>query len=285
MGLSAIFVSRSAHSFTLEVIALVLLGVSSGLFIVPLNAYLQQRSENEEKGRMIATNNFYNTLGLLLASAVLWGLHDKLHFAPEKLILWCGLVTLVATVFLIRVVPEFLMRFILWMTMHTIYRMKIIGRENIPLRGAALLVSNHVTHLDGFFIAACMQRFVRFMVWKVFCDMKVLGALLRFSKAIPAGTTGPRDVVASIRAAREKLKEGHVVCIFAEGVDQPHRQSAAVQARPGKDCRRPGCSDHSSASGRPVGQRVQLRRRPVFLEMAEAFSFPHDGFVRRADAL
>jgi acyl-[acyl-carrier-protein]-phospholipid O-acyltransferase / long-chain-fatty-acid--[acyl-carrier-protein] ligase len=217
MGLSAIFVSRSAHSFTLEVIALVLLGVSSGLFIVPLNAYLQQRSENEEKGRMIATNNFYNTLGLLLASAVLWGLHDKLHFAPEKLILWCGLVTLVATVFLIRAVPEFLMRFILWMTMHTIYRMKIIGRENIPLRGAALLVSNHVTHLDGFFIAACMQRFVRFMVWKVFCDMKVIGALLRFSKAIPAGTTGPRDVVASIRAAREKLKEGHVVCIFAEG--------------------------------------------------------------------
>jgi acyl-[acyl-carrier-protein]-phospholipid O-acyltransferase / long-chain-fatty-acid--[acyl-carrier-protein] ligase len=217
MGLSAIFVSRAAHSFTLEVIALVLLGVSSGLFIVPLNAYLQQRSENEEKGRMIATNNFYNTLGLLLASAVLWGLHDKLHIAPEKLILWCGLVTLAATVYLVRVVPEFLMRFILWMTMHTIYRMKIIGRENIPLRGGALLVSNHVTHLDGFFIAACMQRFVRFMVWKVFCDMKVVGALLRFSKAIPAGTTGPRDVVASIRAAREQLKAGHVVCIFSEG--------------------------------------------------------------------
>src|SRR5579871_3619460 len=96
MGFTAIFVSRASGSFTVEVIALALLGLSSGLFIVPLNAYLQQRAENEEKGRMIATNNFYNTLGLLLASAALWGLHDKLHFAPENLIFWFGVATLLS---------------------------------------------------------------------------------------------------------------------------------------------------------------------------------------------
>ncbi len=217
MGLSAIAVHWAVGSYAWEMAALVMLGVSSGLFIVPLNAYLQQRSESEEKGRMIATNNFYNTVGLLLASAILWGLHDKLHIAPQKLVLWCGIVTLAGTVYIVRLVPEFLMRFLLWMTMHTIYKIRIEGRENIPLHGPALLVSNHVTHLDGFFIAACMQRFVRFMVWKVFCDMKVVGTLLRFSKAIPAGTTGPRDVVASIHAARKQLQAGHVVCIFSEG--------------------------------------------------------------------
>jgi acyl-[acyl-carrier-protein]-phospholipid O-acyltransferase/long-chain-fatty-acid--[acyl-carrier-protein] ligase len=217
MGLSGIMVAAAAHSFAFEITALALLGIASGIFAVPLNAYLQQRSESDAKGRMIATNNFYNTLGLLISATALLVLHDKLHIAPERLIFWCSVITLGATVYIVRVVPEFLIRFIMWMTVHTIYKIKIVGRENIPLRGAALMVSNHVTHMDGFFIAACMQRFVRFMVWKVFCDMKVIGPLLKFAKAIPAGTTGPRDVVASIRAAREQLKAGHVVCIFSEG--------------------------------------------------------------------
>ncbi|HLW76531.1 MAG TPA: MFS transporter, partial [Bryobacteraceae bacterium] len=217
MGLTAIFVSRASGSFTLEAIALSLLGLSSGLFIVPLNAYLQQRSENDEKGRMIATNNFYNTAGLLFASAALWGLHDKLHIAPEKLIFWFGIVTLAATVYIVRVVPDFLVRFLLWFATHTIYKIKIVGGENVPFRGPALLVSNHVTHLDGFMIGACIQRFVRFMVWKPYYEMKALHWFFKFGKAIPVGNSGPRDIVASIRAAREQLQQGHVVCIFAEG--------------------------------------------------------------------
>jgi acyl-[acyl-carrier-protein]-phospholipid O-acyltransferase / long-chain-fatty-acid--[acyl-carrier-protein] ligase len=217
MGLSAIAVQAAVHSYTWSMVTLVLLGVSSGLFIVPLNAYLQQRSENQEKGRMIATNNFYNTLGLLLASAALWGLHDRMHIAPEKLILWVGIATLVATAYIVRLVPEFLVRFVLWMVTHTIYKIRIVGQENVPFRGPALLVANHVTHLDGFVVGACIQRFVRFMVWKPYYDMKALNWFFRFGKAIPVGTTGPRDVVASIRAAREQLMGGHVVCIFAEG--------------------------------------------------------------------
>ncbi len=217
MGLSAIFVSAASGSYTLELIALALLGVSSGLFIVPLNAYLQQRSENDEKGRMIATNNFYNTVGLLLAAGVLWGLHDRLHIAPEKLVLWFGVVTMFATIYIVRLVPEFLVRFVLWMATHTIYKIRIVGQENVPFRGPALLVSNHVTHLDGFMIGACIQRFVRFMVWKPYYEMKALNWFFRMGKAIPVGNSSPRDVVASIRAAREQLQAGHVVCIFAEG--------------------------------------------------------------------
>ena len=74
---------------------LALLGLASGLFIVPLNAYLQQRSESREKGRIIATNNFYNTLGMLLASAVFCGCcTTRLHVGPRTLILIFGFVTL-----------------------------------------------------------------------------------------------------------------------------------------------------------------------------------------------
>ena len=63
-------------------------------------------------------------------------------------------------------VPDFLVRFVLWMATHTIFRIRIVGQENVPFRGPALLVANHMSHVDGFLIGACVQRFVRFMVWK-----------------------------------------------------------------------------------------------------------------------
>ncbi|MCX6625576.1 MAG: MFS transporter, partial [Acidobacteria bacterium] len=218
-GLMAVFsvaLWAVSGSYLLSVIALSLLGVASGIFIVPLNAYLQQRAESQEKGRMIATNNIWNTFGLLLASCVLWLLHDKLHVRPDRLILIFGVVTFGTTIYIVRVAPEFLVRFLLWMAAHTLYRIRITGRENMPLRGPALLVSNHVTFLDGFFITACMQRFIRFMIWKPYYEHSALRGFFRLAKAIPVGT-GPRDIITAFRAARLQLEQGHVVCIFAEG--------------------------------------------------------------------
>jgi len=217
MGIFCIVLYASRGSYTLSVISLSLLGVASGLFIVPLNAYLQQRSESHEKGRIIATNNFYNTVGLLLASGALTGLHDKLHFSPDKLMLIFGIVTLVSSVYIVSVVPEFLVRFVLWMTTHSLFKIRIVGQENVPFRGPALLVANHMSHIDGFLINACIQRFIRFMVWKPYYELKILNWFFKLAKAIPVGTNGPRDVVASIRAARKELEAGHMVCIFAEG--------------------------------------------------------------------
>ena len=73
-----------------------------------------------------------------------------------------------------------------------------------------------MSHVDGFLIGACVQRFIRFMVWKPFYEIEVLGWFFRLTKAIPVGA-GPRDMVESIRAARREIAAGHVVCIFAEG--------------------------------------------------------------------
>src|SRR5450755_3985836 len=126
MGIFCIVLYASRGSYTLAVISLSLLGASSGLFIVPLNAYLQQRSESHEKGRIIATNNFYNTIGLALASGALTGLHEKLGLSPDKLMLIFGVVTLVSSVYIVSVVPEFLVRFVMWMATHTLFKIRIV---------------------------------------------------------------------------------------------------------------------------------------------------------------
>ena len=128
-----------------------------------------------------------------------------------------AVLTLGATVYIVTVVPDFFIRFVLWMTTHTVFRIRIEGQQHVPFRGPALLVANHMSHVDGFLIGASVQRFIRFMVWRPYYEMKALHWFLRMSNAIPVGNDGPRDLVESIRAARRELAGGHMVCIFAEG--------------------------------------------------------------------
>jgi acyl-[acyl-carrier-protein]-phospholipid O-acyltransferase/long-chain-fatty-acid--[acyl-carrier-protein] ligase len=217
MAVFSVLLYAASGSYGWSVAMLALLGCSSGLFIVPLNAYLQQRAEAGERGRLIATNNFYNTIGLLLASGVLSLFHDRLHVSADKLILIFGLATLGATAYIVSVVPDFLVRFVLWMATHTIFRISIVGQQNVPFRGPALLVANHMSHVDGFLIGASVQRFIRFMVWRPYFEMKPLGWLFHLTGAIPVGTRTAREVIEGIRRARHELANGEVVCIFAEG--------------------------------------------------------------------
>lgn len=215
MGVFAILLSRSGHSFTLAAINLTLVGFFGGLFAVPLNALLQQKSGDQEKGRVMATNNFLNTIGIMLASGALWVCRDLLGLHPDRILLAFGVFTLAASVYVLSVVPEFLVRFSLWLLTHTLYRIRIVGQEHVPPRGGALLVCNHLSHVDGALVGSCIQRFVRFLVWKPYYEHWALNPLLRLLHAIPVG--GGREGLAAIDEARKQLEAGHVVCIFAEG--------------------------------------------------------------------
>ena len=217
MGGFSILLALSAASYAQTVTVLILLGISGGLFIVPLNALLQQRSGREEKGRLIATANFLNTGGILLASGVLWTLRDLLQVQADRIILIIGLFTLAATVYLLTLLPNFLIRFTLWMLTHTIYRIRLLGQEHIPARGPALLVCNHVSHVDGLLVGACVQRFIRFMIYRPYYELRAFNWLFRLMKAIPVQASNRKDVLQSLERAREELRQGHVVCIFAEG--------------------------------------------------------------------
>ncbi|MEO5924587.1 MAG: AMP-binding protein [Bryobacteraceae bacterium] len=100
----------------------------------------------------------------------------------------------------------------------SLYRFRIFGKENVPKTGAALIVSNHLSLMDGFLIGwGARHRRVRFMIFRPYYEHWLSGAFLRSLKAIPIGTSGPRDLVGALKAARAELEAGHVVCIFAEG--------------------------------------------------------------------
>ena len=101
------------------------------------------------------------------------------------------------------------------------FRKKIVGQQNAPAQGPALLVANHVTFLDGFLIAACLPRMVRFLVWKPYFKIQPFEWCFRRIRAIPVGTDTRSEVLGAIRDARKALTEGHTVCIFAEGSITP----------------------------------------------------------------
>jgi acyl-[acyl-carrier-protein]-phospholipid O-acyltransferase/long-chain-fatty-acid--[acyl-carrier-protein] ligase len=215
MGVFSLLLAASGDSFVAASVCLTLIGFSGGLFAVPLNAMLQQRPDPAEKGRLLATNSFLNMLGILTASGVVYAATDVLQWTPERVFVASGLVTVAGSVYVLARVPEFFVRFSLWLLTHTIYRIRIVGHGRVPLRGPALLVCNHMSHVDGFLVGACVQRFVRFLVYRPYYEKPMLRWFLSRIHAIPVAAG--RDSLASLDRARKELEDGHVVCIFAEG--------------------------------------------------------------------
>jgi len=178
-------------SYAGAMICLGLLGFFGGFYSVPLNAMLQQKSDEDKRGQLIAANNVMNTLGILLAAGAMM-LAGFAGASPNMIAALAGLTSLAVIAYLLILLPDFLIRFCLWMMTHSIYRIRIVGPENVPLNGPALLVANHLSFIDGLLVGACVQRFVRFMVYAPFFDIPLLGRLFKLMRAIPTGGGGAR---------------------------------------------------------------------------------------------
>jgi acyl-[acyl-carrier-protein]-phospholipid O-acyltransferase/long-chain-fatty-acid--[acyl-carrier-protein] ligase len=195
-----------------------LLGAAAGFFIVPLNALLQQRSPATDKGGMVAASNFFQAVGMTAAAVLFMVLTVWLHLKPTTLFLVAGLLTAGVAAYLFHLLPEALVRFVLWFLARSVYRIRVVGRDRIPPHGPALLVCNHPSLVDGLFVLASTHRFVRFMMDRGLAETPVARWVFRAMGVIPVTTTeGPRALVGALREAAKALKEGHVVCLFAEG--------------------------------------------------------------------
>jgi len=207
----------STNSVVLTAGTLFFLGASVGFFIVPLQAYLQWKSPAGQKGRNIAASNFIDTIAILFSSLLFLFL-GMIKMQPGGAFLVVGILTLFASIYIFTLLPDFLVRFCLWSLTHSIYRITILNRDNLPKQGPALLVSNHVSMVDAFLISACTSRFVRFLMFRDYFNIWGVNRIVKLMGAIPvAKSDSPREIVRSLQGAREQLEKGELVCIFAEG--------------------------------------------------------------------
>lgn len=201
----------------LSLVFLSLLGCSGGFFIVPIAALLQHKPAREIKGEVQAAANLLSFVGVFLASGVHWVLVHA-GFTPRTIFLFGGVVTLLGAGYALWLLPDAFLRFLMWVATHTIYRIKVLGRDNVPTKGGALFVCNHLSLADACLLQAALDRPVRFIMLKAMYDKKFIGTWAKLTGAIPISSElRPRDMIKSLQAASDAIKNGEIVCIFAEG--------------------------------------------------------------------
>ncbi len=197
---------------------LVLIGVFGGFFIVPLFALIQTRCDPKHVSRTIAGMNILNALFMVAAAGVAILLLGQGFTIPQMFLVTALLNALVA-IYIFSLVPEFLMRFLAWMLIHTVHRVATVDVERIPDEGPAVLVCNHVSYVDAIVIGAASPRPIRFVMDHRIFKTPLLGWIFRTAKAIPIAPA-KEDPFLMERAfidIAEALHQGDLVCIFPEG--------------------------------------------------------------------
>ncbi len=216
---------------------LFMLGVGGGLFVIPMRSYIQYRSDPKTRGLLLANANLISFAATLLAGFAMFFLTSGTDVSgpesaglistvqsyclalPPKVMFMCmAASTLLVSITAFVILPEFTLRFIGVTLTHSFYRIKVRGAENIPERGPALLISNHVSFVDGFLVSACTSRKVKFLMHEDYYRFPLFYPLVKFLGFIEVpGGKRPKAMKYAIDATREALENGDVVCIFPEG--------------------------------------------------------------------
>lgn len=192
-------------------------GIGAGLFIVPVDSFVQSQAPQQQRGEILAASSFLSWVGVLLASGLVM-LTVKLQWSAATGFLLMGGLTLALAVFTFAVLPDFLLRFVLLILTRLAYRIRVIGNERLPTDGAAILVCNHVSYLDALLLVATQQRRLRFLmpsfIYRGWWRLQPMFDLMGCIPVDPAGP--PKQLLQSLTAARAALDEGYMVCVFAE---------------------------------------------------------------------
>ncbi|WP_374359088.1 MFS transporter [Pseudoduganella danionis] len=195
-----------------------LIGLFGGFYIVPLFALIQTRCEPSHLSRTIAGMNILNALFMVAAAGLAIVLLGQGFTIPELYLVTALLNALVA-LYIFSLVPEFLMRFLAWLLIQTVHRVRSVDAERIPVDGAAVLVCNHVSYVDAIVIMAASPRPIRFVMDHQIFRMPLLGWVFRTARAIPIAPAkeDPWLMEKAFVDIAQALHEGDLVCIFPEG--------------------------------------------------------------------
>ena len=206
---------------------LFILGSSAGLFSVPLDAAMQHWSPRESRGSILAANNFMTFSGILLSSLLYAGLRAPVLtdtagnpiplFNPHQIFLLAGLFTIPVFIYIVLIIPQATIRFLVILLSLSFYRIRVYGKENLPAAGGALLIPNHITWIDALLLLRASSRPIRMVALSSNLENRWVKWLCNLFGTILINPAKPKMVILAFREARDALNNGELVCIFPEG--------------------------------------------------------------------
>jgi len=214
----AVALSLANPSFTWAAANLGLVGFFAGFFAVPANALIQHRPGDERRGSVLGAANLLSFVGIFAASGAHYLLAVRGAVGVRQIFLLSAALTLAAASYAVWLLPHALLRLFLLSLTHSLYRIRVEGREHIPEKGGGLFVSNHLSLVDALLLLASTDRFVRFLIFRDYYEHPLVKPFARAMRAIPISSElRPRDMLRSLREATETIEGGEIACIFAEG--------------------------------------------------------------------
>ncbi|HZC42681.1 MAG TPA: acyl-[ACP]--phospholipid O-acyltransferase, partial [Acidobacteriaceae bacterium] len=208
----------SPHGMMGSAALLGMLGFWAGFFAVPVNAIIQYKPAEQDKGGIIAAANLLSFVGIAASSGIYFVFTAWIHLDPRGVIVAASGITACSTAYVLYLLPEWFGRLILFFATRTLYRVRVIGRDNFPEKTGALLVCNHMSFVDAALLVAATDRPIRFVMYQGIYDHPVVKPFARMLKAIPISSEQhPREMLRSLKTATDALRNDEIVCIFAEG--------------------------------------------------------------------
>jgi 1-acyl-sn-glycerol-3-phosphate acyltransferase len=195
------------------------IGLFGGFYIVPLYALIQSRTVEHERARVIAANNILNALFMVVSAVAAILFLSVAGLSIPQLFLVASLMNIAVNSYIFKIVPEFSMRFLIWLLGHSMYRVEHKGLDAIPEEGPAVLVCNHVSFVDALLIGGAIRRPVRFVMYYKIYDLPVLNFVFRTAGTVPIAGRNEDLLIydAAFKKIAEYLRNGELVCIFPEG--------------------------------------------------------------------
>lgn len=194
--------------------SLIFLGVAAACYMIPVQAFIQDRASPERRGRVLASMNLLNSLAGVLAVALLFGLKNALGLGPTVQFWLMALLMAAVFVMAVRILPRELILFIAFGIFGSMYRVRTVYGARLPETGGVLLLPNHVSYMDAFLLSLALDRPIRYVIWDSIYNVSMFTGILKLFGAVPIAPARAKDAV---RAVAQALKEGQVVCLFPEG--------------------------------------------------------------------
>ena len=252
---------------TISHVMLGLTGLFGAMYLVPLNAYLQDNCDPAQRGNIIAAGNLIDNLMGLVAVALMWVMHEIFGCSPQNQYFVLFLMSVFIMVTSLRLIPQEFIRMVGIWCLKFIYTPRGINLDRIPERGGALLVVNHVTYADALFLMMVSPRTVRFIVAEEFMGYRLLNWILEIFNSLPISSKNPREAIMN---AAKGIREGDLICIFPEG-----------------QLTRTGCLSPIRRGMEMIARRAQAPIIPIYMDglWGSIFSFHRNRFFTKLPRL